>query len=769
MCNGAPLGLGCTKALVIISCMIVSMLCQVIPVNVRATSADSISISDLNVYDLEGNTVLQAALNQPVVLSSNFENTEIESLSFITIFEFRDERDVSVNIEIHEGLIDAGLADTVKVEWEPPVEGNFTIREFFISNNWDSPTVLSAIVSKSLTVTKSDFLVAPRISPIEDDGMSSANRVGPAQYTVMIYMVASDLESKRYAATHDIMEMMDADVHPLVNIIVQTGGSANSTVDETRFVDFTKVQRHEIIENKIETIMEVGERNMGDSNTLASFVGWATTEYPAEKYAIIFWDHGNGIRGFGYDDIYSDSLTINEIKDGTNRAGAKFELIGFDGCLMATLEVATHLAQRGNYLVASQEVEPEWGWDYRAVLSSFSETQPNSIDGKQLGTIIANSYMNHSKQNANLYEGYDSDRTITLSVIDLTKIARVSKELETFGDLLWRYMSELKDAQRFAKVIHQTERYGTDYAASSGYSDLYEMISNAAEAFPGLKVVGDVVKSSLEEAVVYYVKGEAKPNAHGLSIFMQLDEYEPGQEHLIYLIPEWLQVIESGSKTLETDREAPSGTLDYSNGKMEGRIYDSDVSYGTISYFKELEGSSKYYVISYSEISPSSFIDDRGNVEYELSDSISLCSGDTCVPAFTYMDDSGDSKFAYIPIRLESDEDDFNERVSLIYEIQDNDFIFLGAWEGFEDETAQRGLRPLLTGDRIFTISYEFDSSVELDNGDDDYLKEIENEEIKVTEDFGPKYATQDAEYTFQMSVCDYVENCAYSEIFELA
>lgn len=40
---------------------------------------------------------------------------------------------------------------------------------------------------------------------------------------------------------------------------------------------------------------------MGQPSTLSDFINWGVSEFPARKYAIILWDHGSSINGFGKD------------------------------------------------------------------------------------------------------------------------------------------------------------------------------------------------------------------------------------------------------------------------------------------------------------------------------------------------------------------------------------------------------------------------------------------------------------------------------------
>lgn len=758
-----------------LSALVLSALFHFPLTETNATAVNPVNISAIAFKSVTGSVLAGPLLGQETILSWTIANNKDELLTFNVIYDIRNEDNISTHIMSEEGSLGARQSDVFQTSWKPGDEGAFTLRQFLITDETTTPQILSPVFSESFIVAK----FQPAITPTIDDKADAIDNTTEtpaveveeekirAAYTFLVYMVASDLESQDYAATRDIEEMIDADFGSDVNVVVQTGGSANSTIDAERFIDFTKVQRHEIVDNDVKTVMDLGQMNMGDPRTLRDFITWSIPEYPAENYAIILWDHGNGIRGFGMDDIFGDYLTIREMEEafsqGKQETGEVFEFIGFDACLMATYEVALWLGPFAHYLVSSEEVEPGWGWDYKSILSSVESTltSSGSPDGKTIGKIIADSYMTHSKANAALYDNYEADRSVTLSVIDLSKVNRVKDTVEVLGEFLSNHIIKLEQAQNFAKTMQYTERYGIDYDGSAGYADLYQLAENLALSFPGMKPLADSLRSSVQEAVVYNIRGDAKPNANGMSIFMQLDEYQPGEEHLFYLESEWLAVIETSAKKLESDEEAPTGWLEYSSGTLEGQANDDDVSYGFLSFYKELEGS-LYEVISYYYLDPSKFLDKTGIVEYKLNEGvISLCEGDTCTPAFVYLEDNGDTQFAYFPVRLEST--DYDKRLTLIYEVVGSDFIFIGGWEGVEDGTAQRGLIPLQDGDKIYTYTYQYDQE------DSDYFVEIESEPIEVTDNFRPGYHEYEEQFTFEMAFCDFADNCAYSEVFEVS
>jgi hypothetical protein len=111
--------------------------------------------------------------------------------------------------------------------------------------------------------------------------------------------------------------------------------------------------------NELEELADWGEANMGDPATLKKFLQAATKAYPAKRYGIIFEDHGTGWPGACADETNGGDMLTNEeiaasLKEATSSVG-KFELIGFDACLMGNLEVAKAMAPYGHAMVASED------------------------------------------------------------------------------------------------------------------------------------------------------------------------------------------------------------------------------------------------------------------------------------------------------------------------------------------------------------------------------------------------------------------------------
>ena len=192
--------------------------------------------------------------------------------------------------------------------------------------------------------------------------------------TIMVYMCGTDLESRSGMGTSDLQEMLAADLGQNINLLVYTGGckgwknnlvsSSNNQIWQVRDGGMVCLQK------------DLGSVPMTDPDTLTGYIQWCAKNYPADRYELIFWDHGGGsISGYGYDEKFasSGSMGLAGINTALKNAGVTFDFIGFDACLMATAETALMLTPYADYLIASEETEPGVGWYYTNWLTEFGK------------------------------------------------------------------------------------------------------------------------------------------------------------------------------------------------------------------------------------------------------------------------------------------------------------------------------------------------------------------------------------------------------------
>lgn len=333
-------------------------------------------------------------------------------------------------------------------------------------------------------------------------------------WAVYWYLCGSDLETDGGFATTDLSEMMEVQLPENVNVVIQTGGAAVWQNDQ---MNPEKLQRWLYNSEGLQLIEEQDTANMGDAQTLYEFLAFANENYPADKVAVTFWNHGGGsVGGAAFDELYGlDSLDLAEMYqafDAVWPADAEhpaLELVGFDTCLMATVDVASTFQGFAKYLVASEEVEPGNGWLYSGWLGALAEN--TDMDGAALGVAICDTY----------YQGCEAvgtqDQT-TLSVTDLSKLDPLLEAYESFGQEA--LVASAEDPGFFAELGRaavQSENYGGN-TREQGYTnmvDLGHLARQTAWMLPSAQNVCD----ALADCVLYQVSGPYRAEATGLSCY----------------------------------------------------------------------------------------------------------------------------------------------------------------------------------------------------------------------------------------------------------
>ena len=152
-------------------------------------------------------------------------------------------------------------------------------------------------------------------------------------------------------------------------------------------------------------VEDLGEINTGDPDELVEFVQWAQANYPAEHYALNIWNHGSGATGVAYEQSCpdycwyygneADKLELSEIDYAlnqiTNNGENKLDIVGFDACLMSTIEVVEAVNPYSNIMIGSEILEPGDGWDYSflQLIVDNPATTPEQLGAKIVDTFVA--------------------------------------------------------------------------------------------------------------------------------------------------------------------------------------------------------------------------------------------------------------------------------------------------------------------------------------------------------------------------------------------
>ncbi|MBQ1334130.1 MAG: Clostripain family protein [Clostridia bacterium] len=343
----------------------------------------------------------------------------------------------------------------------------------------------------------------------------SGERMGEeGVWTIFVYLCGTDLETKYAMATYDLQEMISADGSDRVRFIVETGGASRWQND---IVSGRKIQRFMVQDGEIYQLDELPAANMGKADTFYDFIKWGVDNYASEHMGVVLWDHGGGsITGICFDERNQfDSLSLKDL-DAAFAAvyegmTCKFDFIGFDACLMGTMETANVLASYADYMYGSQETEPGYGWDYVEV-GSFLADNPDA-DAEELGRVVCDSFYAACKK-------IKQEKGATLAVIDLSYMDRLVTDFNTFAGSMYVSADDANALALMSRGIEGADNFGGNNK-SEGYTNMVDLgaLVNACAPYT---YGADEVLETLENAVVYNVTGSAHKRASGLSLYYPL-------------------------------------------------------------------------------------------------------------------------------------------------------------------------------------------------------------------------------------------------------
>ena len=313
--------------------------------------------------------------------------------------------------------------------------------------------------------------------------------------TFMVYMVGSDLESKGGAGTQDLEEMAASGVDTdSVNVLVYAGGTPYWH-NEVAKADVHSVMK--LTKDGFTVVHSAESSSMGESQPLTYFLDYAYTNYPADEYALVMWNHGSGpVMGYGMDILFNkDSLTLEEMKQAFEaspfKEDNKLSFIGFDACLMASAELASLMSDHADYLISSQEVEPAFGWNY-SFLDGFGSK--STLD---LADTVTESYLSSCEEYFEK-KGY-SDKDTTISCVDLS----YAKELSNAINTLFSKATNTLENDYNKIVVNRTETRALGRATTGSEYDLVDLADMVKKLRPMYLEEADTLLDIIGKMVVY--------------------------------------------------------------------------------------------------------------------------------------------------------------------------------------------------------------------------------------------------------------------------
>ena len=239
---------------------------------------------------------------------------------------------------------------------------------------------------------------------------------------VMEYIIGADLEDRTGCASANIRMMQDATKKgEALTFVLEAGGSKRWF---TPGITEKGYGRYTVKGGNVEKAMDLDLATMENPAELTDFIKWTKENYPADRYMLVLWDHGGGVPyGYGVDQLAHrtdagdrEGLSVSEVANSVKESGVKFDVVGFDACLMQDIEVATALEPYADYYLASEETEGGFGWYYTSAFGKLAQNP--GLSSEEFGKDMVSAY---DQFNRATNDG-EAQTGSTLSFVDLTRV-----------------------------------------------------------------------------------------------------------------------------------------------------------------------------------------------------------------------------------------------------------------------------------------------------------------------------------------------------------
>jgi hypothetical protein len=372
-----------------------------------------------------------------------------------------------------------------------------------------------------------------------------------AKWTFMVYLAGdNNLDS---AGLGDLEEMMAVGSTDEVNIIAE--------FDRRGQEGHTK--RYYVKKDELQEVGDLGETDSGDPGVLLGFVGWAAEEYPADRYALVLWNHGGGWaptemdhiadkvgskdygkaegversssplgrvffkptletifslempgeRAICSDDGSGHSLDTVELGKALTTCAKlldqPLDLLGMDACLMSNLEVAYQAWPNVRYIVASEENEPNNGWPYDDVLAKLV-TEPG-LETASLGAHIVTAYVDSYAT---------TNHTVTQAAVDLSKLDTIVGPMDELAQALTDHMPDAADEMWFSQRKSARFHHSTLWDIAHFCEQLEDKTASDAVKAAAQKVRGALQQGAGNYVVAEAHQGDTVERCGGVTVYM---------------------------------------------------------------------------------------------------------------------------------------------------------------------------------------------------------------------------------------------------------
>jgi len=320
-----------------------------------------------------------------------------------------------------------------------------------------------------------------------------------AKWTVMVY-ISGDNNLEDY-----VVSDIETELAP-------TGSSANVQVValadrgpgyDTSYGDWQTTKLFHVTQGMTaaaeNAVADWGERNFGDKQTLIDFVTWTKANYPADHYALYFWGHGwNWHPDFVMqDDTDHDTLDMEEVEAALPSLGF-IDMVGFDGCNMASIEVQLLWHGHATALAHSQEWVGGEGLQYDLILEK----------------LVANPNMSADQVAIASSQSATSDKTWSAVAVD-SRFDALLTAVDQWSDALNSGLGAHR--KKYDRAFGATRSFWQAPMDKDLYDMAYEIYRNVTDT--NIKAKSQAVMNAVNAVVLHERHVNAYADVHGITIY----------------------------------------------------------------------------------------------------------------------------------------------------------------------------------------------------------------------------------------------------------
>jgi hypothetical protein len=318
-----------------------------------------------------------------------------------------------------------------------------------------------------------------------------------------------------------------------------------------------------------------GDVDSGSPQTMVDFIRWSKAKAPAERYALIIWNHGSGWDPLDFDELYasvkSAGVSARELDargssqiarsifkptveaaltqpnarlraiasdDGTGHSldtielgnvlkqahevlGRPVDLLGMDACLMSCLEVAYQAEKDVRAVVSSEELEPGDGWPYEKILTDLRSNP--TLDGAGLGRVVVKRYVESYKHSEAMWP-------VTMCAIHSAGIEPFAIVVDAFTMALRRAIKDDDvDATRLLRAHTRSTRFDGELIDLRTFCEQVRAQPFESAVKTAAKKVLDALKPGGDFVVANANLGETVEHCGGVTAYLPAptDEISP--------------------------------------------------------------------------------------------------------------------------------------------------------------------------------------------------------------------------------------------------